>query len=105
MMRSHTGQTATPRRAWPRTTWSTTKTRGAVVPSARDAREGERGEADVEGRQGRLRRPRRQEVPERPRGLRVGVPGDRQQNCGHVHVCLLYTSDAADDLLCVDLGG
>ena len=22
-----------------------------------------------------------------------------------VHVCLLYTSDAADDLLCVDLGG
>ena len=25
---------------------------------------------------------------------------------GHeVRVCLLYTSDAADDLLCVDLGG
>ena len=23
----------------------------------------------------------------------------------HVVVCLLYTSDAADDLLCVDLGG
>ena len=23
----------------------------------------------------------------------------------HSHVCLLYTSDAADDLLCVDLGG
>src|SRR5450756_526341 len=23
----------------------------------------------------------------------------------HHHVCLLYTSDAADDLLCVDLGG
>ena len=22
-----------------------------------------------------------------------------------VHTCLLYTSDAADDLLCVDLGG
>src|SRR5450756_2792762 len=22
-----------------------------------------------------------------------------------LHVCLLYTSDAADDLLCVDLGG
>ena len=21
------------------------------------------------------------------------------------HICLLYTSDAADDLLCVDLGG
>src|SRR5450756_3164970 len=24
---------------------------------------------------------------------------------GHCHTCLLYTSDAADDLLCVDLGG
>ena len=23
----------------------------------------------------------------------------------HTYVCLLYTSDAADDLLCVDLGG
>src|SRR5450756_3127136 len=23
----------------------------------------------------------------------------------HCHICLLYTSDAADDLLCVDLGG
>ena len=23
----------------------------------------------------------------------------------HAHPCLLYTSDAADDLLCVDLGG
>ena len=22
-----------------------------------------------------------------------------------VYICLLYTSDAADDLLCVDLGG
>src|SRR5450756_3059195 len=25
--------------------------------------------------------------------------------CGEVRTCLLYTSDAADDLLCVDLGG
>src|SRR5428012_25435 len=25
------------------------------------------------------------------------------ENCGYL--CLLYTSDAADDLLCVDLGG
>src|SRR5450756_2708323 len=24
---------------------------------------------------------------------------------GNRHICLLYTSDAADDLLCVDLGG
>ena len=23
----------------------------------------------------------------------------------HMNICLLYTSDAADDLLCVDLGG
>ena len=31
-----------------------------------------------------------------------------QAKCPHKHVsrnCLLYTSDAADDLLCVDLGG
>src|SRR5659263_347428 len=26
-------------------------------------------------------------------------------NCGCFRSCLLYTSDAADDLLCVDLGG
>src|SRR5659263_730154 len=26
-------------------------------------------------------------------------------NASAVNVCLLYTSDAADDLLCVDLGG
>ena len=24
---------------------------------------------------------------------------------GRINACLLYTSDAADDLLCVDLGG
>ena len=27
------------------------------------------------------------------------------QNVGGTLTCLLYTSDAADDLLCVDLGG
>ena len=27
------------------------------------------------------------------------------QHCGRCCLCLLYTSDAADDLLCVDLGG
>src|SRR5450756_2537763 len=32
-------------------------------------------------------------------GLRPGRAGRR------VPICLLYTSDAADDLLCVDLGG
>src|SRR5450756_401111 len=29
----------------------------------------------------------------------------RQQTFGYTQECLLYTSDAADDLLCVDLGG
>ena len=33
-------------------------------------------------------------------GLLVG-----DQPRGHPPACLLYTSDAADDLLCVDLGG
>ena len=37
------------------------------------------------------------------------LPGDGVQqdhaNAGHPQTCLLYTSDAADDLLCVDLGG
>src|SRR5665213_3156651 len=28
-----------------------------------------------------------------------------KSNRGHKETCLLYTSDAADDLLCVDLGG
>ena len=32
----------------------------------------------------------------------LGVPRDVVEQC---HDCLLYTSDAADDLLCVDLGG
>ena len=30
---------------------------------------------------------------------------DIQTTQGHQQSCLLYTSDAADDLLCVDLGG
>ena len=29
----------------------------------------------------------------------------RLDQCDHSCACLLYTSDAADDLLCVDLGG
>ena len=33
---------------------------------------------------------------------RVLTPGFIDNHC---HVCLLYTSDAADDLLCVDIGG
>ena len=38
----------------------------------------------------------------------VQIPVDDQVNAlrqGENPVCLLYTSDAADDLLCVDLGG
>ena len=33
--------------------------------------------------------------------------GDARNNMGNsmLEACLLYTSDAADDLLCVDLGG
>ena len=37
-----------------------------------------------------------------------GIAADGAVVDGHVHsrgVCLLYTSDAADELLCVDLGG
>ena len=38
----------------------------------------------------------------RPRGPGTGgEPPDRDRS----RFCLLYTSDAADDLLCVDLGG
>src|SRR5665213_1202628 len=33
-----------------------------------------------------------------------GIPGDEELPAGS-STCLLYTSDAADDLLCVDLGG
>src|SRR5659263_160480 len=32
-------------------------------------------------------------------------PPERLPEMGHYNICLLYTSDAADDLLCVDLGG
>ena len=34
-------------------------------------------------------------------------PQTTAHTCGYqsVYPCLLYTSDAADDLLCVDLGG
>src|SRR5659263_298032 len=31
--------------------------------------------------------------------------GQHAQLCSNCRTCLLYTSDAADDLLCVDLGG
>ena len=35
----------------------------------------------------------------------VKIVGDLDPGFRQVHICLLYTSDAADDLLCVDLGG
>src|SRR5450756_3245743 len=36
----------------------------------------------------------------------VRIGAFKCQRCGdETYICLLYTSDAADDLLCVDLGG
>src|SRR5450756_3114927 len=32
-------------------------------------------------------------------------PNNFAESSTHLDICLLYTSDAADDLLCVDLGG
>ena len=42
------------------------------------------------------------------RGAATGDSGDKRhqhQGASGNGACLLYTSDAADDLLCVDLGG
>ena len=36
---------------------------------------------------------------------RFNVKKGAKAPCGAIYSCLLYTSDAADDLLCVDLGG
>ena len=33
------------------------------------------------------------------------MPSNPEENTLGLWTCLLYTSDAADDLLCVDLGG
>ena len=35
----------------------------------------------------------------------LGQEGAKDGAAGRAYGCLLYTSDAADDLLCVDLGG
>ena len=39
------------------------------------------------------------------RGHDTALRGLDRQIPYRIHSCLLYTSDAADDLLCVDLGG
>ena len=36
---------------------------------------------------------------------KVDLRGDLLRKKAEADICLLYTSDAADDLLCVDLGG
>src|SRR5665213_3589172 len=43
-------------------------------------------------------------IPEQPKGIRAGHGGPPATSRMD-RSCLLYTSDAADDLLCVDLGG
>src|SRR5450756_400297 len=41
-----------------------------------------------------------------PSRIKPGKPGQLRKQRQHCDIiCLLYTSDAADDLLCVDLGG
>ena len=48
------------------------------------------------------------DIPYRIQTLRLrGTIGSALQESSYMrfNVCLLYTSDAADDLLCVDLGG
>ena len=37
--------------------------------------------------------------------LTASTPFDKVLGVSNIKNCLLYTSDAADDLLCVDLGG
>src|SRR5665213_3327413 len=38
-------------------------------------------------------------------GCEMSLACDFRLMADHTRICLLYTSDAADDLLCVDLGG
>ena len=69
----------------------------------RDAQES-RGLGDVYKRQRRLHPIRTDN--QQPGPLRRQQPLVRRRRVEvRVKVCLLYTSDAADDLLCVDLGG
>src|SRR5450756_2840104 len=46
------------------------------------------------------------EKPHDPAAYALDVmASDVRRLLDHLDICLLYTSDAADDLLCVDLGG
>ena len=69
----------------------------------RDAQES-RGLGDVYKRQTLRRQPFVQGIELRPYSADAGEP-DPYRGAPGLRVCLLYTSDAADDLLCVDLGG
>src|SRR5659263_119265 len=46
-----------------------------------------------------------QEAKKRNKAYRAGIKKAGDERAGKKKPCLLYTSDAADDLLCVDLGG
>ena len=63
-----------------------------------------RGLGDVYKRQGQDRSVPRRGARERARADPGAAGADRDDAARDVP-CLLYTSDAADDLLCVDLGG
>ena len=63
-----------------------------------------RGLGDVYKRQGRPEPGPDLLLQGQSRGRRLHCLRRRIDLC-HPHPCLLYTSDAADDLLCVDLGG
>src|SRR5450756_2382087 len=69
---------------------------------------GRQGRRDPDHDRGEVRRPPESdnEVEAAAAGGRAGgLRRGRQGQGGWAESCLLYTSDAADDLLCVDLGG
>ena len=69
----------------------------------RDAQES-RGLGDVYKRQSKVWGPQIAKLV--PEGVQAVVyPPAGRNRVGRFYLCLLYTSDAADDLLCVDLGG
>ena len=56
-------------------------------------------------RDSQLVRKGRTEVEKKRKNRALMECPQRRGVCTRVYTCLLYTSDAADDLLCVDLGG